>query len=121
MIELGKKILNKEKIEDKYKNYEENIREQIKNRQKYIGKDGDIETIVDERKFDLYMKRKLLNLNREKFDKKILKINDNDFQIVMKDELIYNQIENLFWLEEELKINRFEVDKIDKNIDTIIH
>ena len=35
----------------------------------------------------------------------------------MKDELIYNQIENLFWLEEELKINRFEVDKIDKNTD----
>lgn len=114
--ELGMKILQNEKIDKKYINYEDNIREQIKNRLKYIGKNDPVDIVVDENKFDLFMKRKILNLNREQFDKKILKINDQDLQIVMKDNLIYNQIENLFWLESELKINRFEVDSIDKNI-----
>ena len=117
LAELGMKILNNEKIDEKYKNYEENVREQIKNRQKYLGKNDPIDILVDENKFDLFMKRKLLNLNREQFDKKILKLNDQDLQIVMKDDLIYNQIENLFWLEKQLNINRYEVDKIDKNID----
>lgn len=116
LIELGMKILNKEEIDDKYKNYEDNIREQIKNRQKYIGKTDSIDILVDEDKFNLFMKRKILNLDREHFDKKILKINNQDLQIVMKDDLILNQIENLFWLEKQLNIERFDVNNIDKNI-----
>jgi hypothetical protein len=116
LIDLGHKILNNEEIDEQYKCYEDNIREQIKNRQKYIGNNDPIDILVDEKKFNVFMKKKILNLNREEFDKKIIKIIDQDLQIVMKGELFYNQIENLFWIEKELKINRFEVDKIDKNI-----
>lgn len=118
LIELSKKIIKNEKIESKYDEYIDNIKEQINNRKKYISDKNPLylELLADDKKFDNYIKRKLLNCDKDKFEKKIININDKDEVFVLKDNLIYNQIDSLFWLEEQLKINRFEVDKINKNI-----
>ena len=62
------------------------------------------------------MKKKLLDLSKDKFEKKNIKVNDQDFPEIMKDNIIFNQIKTLFWLEEQLKIQRYCVNDIDKNI-----
>jgi hypothetical protein len=48
--------------------------------------------------------------------KKNIKINVRDFPEIMKDNIIFNQINTLFWLEEQLKIQRYCVNDIDKSI-----
>lgn len=50
--------------------------------------------------------------------KKNIKINDHDFPEIMKDNIIFNQIKTLFWLEEQLKIQRYCVNYIYKSINT---
>ena len=118
LIELSKKIIKNETIDSKYNEYIDNIKEQINNRKKYISDKNPnyLELIADDKKFDDYIKRKLLDSSKEKFEKKLININNTDEIFVLKDHLINNQIESLFWLEEQLKINRYEVDKIDPNI-----
>lgn len=118
LIELSKKIIKNETIDSKYNEYIDNIKEQINNRKKYISDKNPnyLELIADDKKFDDYIKRKLSDSSKEKFEKKLININNTDEIFVLKDLLIYNQIETLFWLEEQLKINRYGVDEIDPNI-----
>ena len=47
-----------------------------------------------------------------------IKINVRDFPEIMKDNIIFNQIKTLFWLEEQLKIQRYCVNYIYKSINT---
>ena len=112
------KIINNEPIEMEYYNYIPNLREQIKNRQKYIKEsEKDYNDILcDEQKFINYIKKKLLDLSKEDFEKKILKINNEDLPEVMKDNVIFKQIDTLFWIENNLGIKRYEVNKIDSKI-----
>ncbi len=113
-----KLLINEEVDEDIYKHYIPNLNEQIANRQKYISITNPdyYELVSDENKFKNYIKKKLLDLSKDKFEKKLLKVNEQDVNEIIKDNLIFNQIESLFWLEKQLNIERYEVDKIDINI-----
>lgn len=121
--EISYKIITNHDIDEQYKYYIPNLKEQIKHREKYINNDNPkyYELLSDETLFNLYLKKKLLDLSKDKFEKKNMKINDQDFPEIMKDNIIFNQIKTLFWLEEQLKIQRYCVNDIDKsiNIDNI--
>lgn len=63
-----------------------------------------------EKKKDVIDINKIINLDYKNFMTSYEELNNNKL-------MGYQQIKNLFWLEKELKINRFEVNDIDKNID----
>jgi len=116
--DISLKIINNEPIHDLYKYFVPNITEQINNRKKYINKnDNDYMNILsDENKFNSYLKKKMLDLSKEDFDKKIIKINNQDINEIIKDNLIFNQINSIFWLETQLDIVRYDVNSININI-----
>ena len=117
-VDISYKIITNQDIDEQYKYYIPNLKEQIKYREKYIKNDNPkyYELLSDESLFNLYLKKKLLDLSKDKFEEKNIKINDQDFPEIMKDNIIFNQIKTLFWLEEQLKIKRYCVNDIDKNI-----
>ncbi len=53
--------------------------------------------------------KKILHLPKDKFDKKVISINNKDVAEIIKDNKIINQINSLFWIEEKLKIERFKI------------
>lgn len=115
---------NEKLIDPKYMHCIDNIKEQIKQRQKYLHNINDVilfeELVCDENKFKQYLCKKYLTLSKEEFDKKVIEIKNNDLQIIKSDELI-DKIYTCFWFEEILKINRFDVNNIkDVNLDYII-
>jgi len=117
------KILNNEYIEDQYKYYIENLTEQIKNKKKYVNQNEPnyFEIICDDFKFKNFIIKKLLDLSKDNFEKKIISIDYKDIQEIMKDNKIINQINALFWIEQQLNINRYEFYNINSkiNIDNI--
>lgn len=118
IVELSIKIINGDFIDDKYKHYVESITEQIKNRQKYIKDDEEnyVELITDDKKFINYINKKMLNLSKDEFNKKVISINNKDISEIMKDNKIINQINSLFWIEEQLGIQRFNFFDINTKI-----
>jgi hypothetical protein len=88
---IAKKIcLNKEyEIEPKYRYYIENIKEQVKIREKYLSGIEDIDLYLDlASNHDLFinwLNKKYLDMSKEQFDKKVIEINNNEFkQIINK-------------------------------------
>jgi hypothetical protein len=124
IIEISKQIHLGGIIDPKYKYYIDNLKEQIKMREKYLHNilDADkyIELISDHDKFINYLNKKYLDLSKDEFNKKIIEINNNDIlQIVKEDDLI-NKINTCFWLEETIKFNRYDINNIKcDNIDNI--
>jgi hypothetical protein len=118
IVDLSIKIIKGDTIEDKYKHYIESITEQIKNRKKYVKADEEnyIEIISNDKKFINYINKKILYLPKDKFDKKVISINNKDVAEIIKDNRIINQINSLFWIEEKLKIERFKIYDIDTKI-----
>ncbi len=118
IIMISKKIcLNKiNEIDNKYKYYIENLKEQIKIREKYLTNVEDIDLYLDlasdKDKFVNWLNKKFLNLSKENFDKKVVDINNNDFAEMTKDNDIINKIKACFWLEDLLKFKRFKIEDI---------
>ena len=112
------KLLNGENIDAKYKFYVESLTEQIKNRKKYVKLDEENynHIICDENKFKNYINKKILDLSKENFDKKVITINQTDLDEIMKDNKIINQINSIFWIESQLDINRYDVNGVKSNI-----
>jgi len=117
IIEVSKKIFFGEKVDDKYKYYIDNLREQVKMREKYLHNINDIdklcELVSDHTKFINYINRKYLELSKSQFEKKLVEINNNDILQIIKDNDIVNKINVCFWFEELFKINRLEIEKIE--------
>jgi len=76
-----------------------------------------IEIISDDKKFINYINKKILDLPQDKFEKKIISINNKDINEIMKDNKIINQINSLFWIEDKLGIQRYKFYDIDNKID----
>jgi hypothetical protein len=110
---------NEKIINPKYMFCIDNLKEQIKMRQKYLHNIENTklyeELSYDENKFKQYLCRKYLVLSKDQFDKKIIENKNNDLEIMESDELI-DKINTCFWFEELLKIKRFNVNDI-KDID----
>lgn len=110
---------NEKIIEPKYTHCIDNLKEQINQRQKYLHNIDDVELYeelsCDENKFKQYLCKKYLILSKEEFDKKVIEINNKDFEFIKPDEII-DKINTCFWFENLLKIKRFDVNNI-KDID----
>ncbi len=126
IIAISKKIcLNKiNEIDNKYKYYIENLKEQVKIREKYLTGVEDIDLYLDlasdHEKFINWLNKKYLYLSKENFNKKIIDINNNDFIEMNDDKDIINKINTCFWFEELLNFNRFKIEEIVcDNIDNI--
>jgi len=103
-------------IDDKYDNLVILLREKIYSRKKYvnIGHANYKNIICDDNLFQNYINSRLLALSRDDFNEKILKNQNNEFVEVLKDNEVYNKITALFWLEEQLKIKRYDVKSLEK-------
>jgi hypothetical protein len=129
IIEVSKKIFLCEKVDDKYKHYIDNLREQVTMREKYLKNinDNDLlcELVSDHTKFVNFINRKYLNLSKSEFEKKSIEVANNDILHMIKDNDIINKINVCFWFEELLKINRLDIEKIQvedlDNIKKIFH
>ena len=110
---------NEKLIDSKYVHCIDNLKEQIKQRQKYLHNIEDVELFEElacnEDKFKQYLCKKYLVLDKTQFDKKVIELKNKDLEIIKPDELI-DKINTCFWFEEILNIKRFNVNDI-KNID----
>lgn len=114
---------NEKLIDPKYIHCIDNLKEQIKLRQKYLHNIDDIELyeelVCNEDKFKQYLCKKFLILSKIEFDKKVIELKNNDLEIIEPDELI-NKINTCFWFEELLNIKRFDINDIkDINLENI--
>lgn len=116
--EISFKIINNQYIDEQYNFFLPNLKEIIKFRGKYINKDNPnyINLLSDEKLFNSFINKKILDLSKNDFLLKNIKINSQEFPEIMKDNVIFNQINTLFWIEELLNIKRYDVNNIDKNI-----
>lgn len=82
IIEVSKKIFLCEKVDDKYKYYIDNLRKQVKMREKYLRNINDIDKLCElvryYTKFINYINRKYLELSKTHFEKRVIEINNND-------------------------------------------
>ena len=110
---------NEKLIEPKYIHCIDNLKEQIKQRQKYLHNIEDVELFEElacnEDKFKQYLYKKYLVLDKTQFDKKVIELKNKDLEIIKPDELI-DKINTCFWFEGILNIKRFNVNDI-KDID----
>jgi len=116
--EISYKIITNQYIDEKYNSFIPNLTEIIKFREKYINKDNPLylSLLTDENLFNSFIHKKILDLSKNDFLLKNIKINSQEFPEIMKDNVIFNQINTLFWIEELLNIKRYDVNNIDKNI-----
>lgn len=121
IINVSKLIFqgNEKLIDPKYTHCIDNLKEQIKQRQKYLHNIEDVELYEEltcnQDKFKQYLCKKYLVLDKTQFDKKVIEIKNNDFEVIEPDELI-DKINTCFWFEQILNIKRFNVNDI-KNVD----
>lgn len=118
---VTKKILNNQKITEQHeKQIAVNTHEQIEARKKILLFDGlNYESmsklLVDPEKFQTYINRKYLQLNKENFEKIKIKINSSEIPQLIKDNKILNKIKVLFDIEEKINFERFDVNNIKLN------
>ncbi len=118
IIAISKKICmgKSNEIESKYRYYIDNLKEQIKIREKYLSNVEDIDLYLDlasdHDKFLNWLNHKYLLLSKSEFEKKVIEINNNEFCQIVKEDDIINKVNSCFWLEELLKIKRFDIDNI---------
>ncbi len=131
IVNVCKKIYKNEEIDNKYKFYYENLKEQIKARESYyikisfidnitsdINDENNIKTdsldelICDEEKFNNWLNKRYLYMDKKEFDMVVIKINNKEFLHTIKDNNIILKIKSCFWLEEQLKFQRFKIDEI---------
>ena len=117
IIEVSKKIYRGEKIDKKYDKFIDNLKEQIKMREKYLKHIDDVKQIenlsCDANKFKEWLYKKYLNLSKDEFNKKIIEINNSEIAEMAKDDDIINKINACFWLEDLIGFSRFRVDEIN--------
>lgn len=129
VVNVCKKIYKNEVIETKYKFYYENLKEQIRSRESYFNKINNIvnynidnttvikeeslvELFCDEDKFNNWLNRRYLEMDKKEFDTTVIKINNKDFLHTIKDNNIISKVKSCFWLEEQLKFKRFKINEI---------
>jgi hypothetical protein len=124
IINLCKQIYKGEKTDIIYDKFIDNLREQIKIREKYIKNIADVnlceELVSNEFKFKEWLCKKYFDMSKEEFDKKIISVDNGDIVQVVKDDDIFSKINVCFWLENLLKFTRLKVDDIKcDNIENI--
>ncbi len=119
ILDICKKIYIGEKIDKKYEKFIDNLKEQIKMREKYLKGINDVKLkeilCCDSEKFKEWLYKKYLNLSKDKFNKKIIEINNSDVVQIAKDDDLINKINTCFWIEELIKFPRLKIDEIKCN------
>lgn len=119
IVELCKNIYRGNKIDIKYNKYIDNLKEQIKMREKYLKNINDvnlIENLVsDPEKFKDWLYKKYFYLSKDEFSKKIIDFDNLDIVQMAKDDDIVNKINVCFWFEELLKFSRLKINDIKYN------
>lgn len=116
IINLCKQIYRGEKTDIKYDKFIDNLKEQIKMREKYIKNIQDVnlyeELVSNEYKFKEWLRKKYFNMSKEEFDIKTLSIDNGDIVQIVKDDDVISKINVCFWLENFLKFTRLKVNDI---------
>ena len=112
--EISHKIINNEEIDAIHKPYVKNLTEKIENKKRYVNKKyPDYNNIIcNDELFKGHMNKKLLDMPKDVYMKELIKITNNDYAEVSKDDTLHKKISILFWLEEQLHIKRYEIDKL---------
>jgi hypothetical protein len=117
LVEITRKIYLGDELDNKYKYCIDNLKEQIKMREKYLKNITDDEIlcdlVCDHTKFLNYINRKYFDLSKSDFEKKAITINNNDILHMIKDNDVINKINVCFWFEELLNIKRLEIENIN--------
>jgi len=119
IIELSKKIHRGDETEPQYKYYIDNLKEQIRGREKYLKGITDIvlyeELACDQEKFTNWLYKKYMDLDKIEFKKKQMELNNNEITQVVKDNDLFNKINSCFWLEQTLNFSKYKITDIKCN------
>lgn len=124
IIKLNRQIYLGESIDPKYKYYIDNLKEQIKSREKYlkcvIDTDLYIDLACNDEKFTNWIHKKYMDMDKIEFDKKIISVNNNEITYMVKDNELFNKINSCFWFEQTLNFTRYKINDIKCNdIETV--
>jgi hypothetical protein len=116
IIELSKQIYLGLETPPQYKYYIDNLKEQIKMREKYLKNIDDtnlhIELACDPDKFVNWINKKYMQMDKIEFEKKQIELNNSEITHVVKDNDLYNKINTCFWFEQILNFTRYKINDI---------
>lgn len=119
IVEISKQIHLGLETPPQYKYYIENLKEQIKMREKYLknidNNDLYIELACDQDKFTNWLNKKYMSLDKIEFEKRQIELNNNEITQVVKDNDLFNKINTCFWFEQLLGFNRYKINDIKCN------
>jgi hypothetical protein len=119
IIELSKQIYLGQTTDPKYKYYIDNLKEQIKSREKYLKiiQDAELytELACNQEKFTNWIYKKYMDMDKIEFDKKQIEVNNNEITQIVKDTDLFSKINSCFWLEQTLNFTRYKINDIKCN------
>jgi hypothetical protein len=116
LTEIAKRVVNENVADVKNKI----MLEQLLLRSKIlkINKCDNIETLLtDEKKYNTFINKKYLDLSFDEFNKFKSSTDKQELSIIHKDNKLISKIDLIFWLENLLKIKRYDINSI--NIDDV--
>ena len=126
-VDLAKEVFDGNRDSPDYEKYGESVEEYLKSaleffnitdtKEPYARKFKDL--ICDPVKLEKYIRSLPLFKPKEEIKKNELFYLKKEIPLIAKDNNIYDKMINLYWLEDLLEIERFEVDKIDCDVDEI--
>jgi hypothetical protein len=119
IVEISKQIHLGLETPSQYKYYIENLKEQIKMREKYLKNIDDnelyTELACDQYKFITWLNKKYMSLDKIEFEKRQIEFNNNEITQVVKDNDLFNKINTCFWFEQLLGFTRYKINDIKCN------
>lgn len=124
--EVCNKIIDEKKFDETEMRYVKNISEKIKVKMKYLKQFLDNDTIKmdeynkmlkDEKAFITFINKNYLKMSKKEFNEHKAKANNNELLEFINKNNLYKKIDGLFLLENMLKINRYAINDIPKDID----
>jgi hypothetical protein len=117
--EICQKILDGEDISDKDKRMGDNVCENLLAKHRYlkglnISVERMNELLRDDQKFIAFKSQKFLAMNRDEFNKEVIKINNSDIPQISQDSSIVKRIRAIEFMEDALNIKRFDIHKIEE-------
>ncbi len=113
--EISKLIFDGKEIDEKYIHFIESTTEQVNIRKNYINKHTtmDIDSVrklaCDKILFNNWLNKIILDYDITKFNEHKFIYFKNEYPQIAKDNVIYNQIDTMFFLEEYFKISRYKI------------
>jgi hypothetical protein len=116
IINVSRQIHLGLEIQPQYKYYQDNLKEQIKIREKYLKNINDaelyIELACDQDKFVSWINKKYMQMDKIEFEKKQIQLNNSEITYIVKDNDLFNKINTCFWFEQILSFTRYKINDI---------